>query len=191
MCQDLPRQHLPQRTQGRVYAILDEQSNRSLARSEFFNVFKISGCSYAYTLKTCAGCTETAGRRASGYTVEPVDKNVSIPLPMLLERNQIPKVRAEIPKPDAAYHHAHLKRIADKIPPLDPNAKILLLLGRDILRMHKVQEQISGPEDAPFAQRLELGWVVVGDVCLAGAHRPLEVRSYKTAILDNGRASHL
>ncbi|KAI3370835.1 hypothetical protein L3Q82_007361 [Scortum barcoo] len=39
--------------------------------------------------------------------------------------------------------------------------------------------------------RLDLGWVVVGDVCLGGAHRPLEVRSYKTAILENGRASHL
>ena len=175
----------------RMYAILDEQSNRSLARSEFFEVFKISGGSYSYTLKTCAGRTETAGRRASGYTVEPVDKKVSIPLPTLLECNQIPNTRTEIPTPDAAYHHAHLKHIADKIPPLDPDAKILLLLGRDILRVHKVREQISGPGDAPFAQRLDLGWVVVGDVCLGGAHRPLEVRSYKTAILENGRASHL
>lgn len=37
----------------RVYAILDEQSNRSLARSEFFEAFNISGSSYSYTLKTC------------------------------------------------------------------------------------------------------------------------------------------
>lgn len=175
----------------RMYAILDEQSNRSLARSEFFEVFKISGSSYSYTLKTCAGLTETAGRRASGYIVEPVDKKLSIPLPTLLECNQIPNVRAEIPTSDAAYHHAHLKHIANKIPPLDPDAKILLLLGRDILRVHKVRDQISGPGDTPFAQRLDLGWVVVGDVCLGGAHRPLEVRSYKTAILENGRTSHL
>ncbi|KAL4008325.1 hypothetical protein ACER0C_002177 [Sarotherodon galilaeus] len=174
----------------RMYAILDEQSNRSLARSEFFEAFKISGHSYSYTLKTCAGRTETSGRRASGYTVEPVNKKLSISLPTLLECNQIPNVRAEIPTPDAAYHHAHLKRIADKIPPPDPDANILLLLGRDILRVHKVREQISGPGDAPFAQRLDLGWVVVGDVCLGGAHRPLEVRSYKTAVLGNGRTSH-
>lgn len=139
-----------------MYAILDEQSNCSLVRSEFFDVFKISGCSYSYTLKTCAGCTETAGRRASGYTVEPVDKNVSIPLPTLLECNQIPNIRAEIPTPDTACHHPHLKRITDKIPPLDPDAEILLLLCRDILQVHKVREQISGPGDAPFAQRLDL-----------------------------------
>ncbi|KAL3983862.1 FRAS1-related extracelluar matrix protein 1/2 [Sarotherodon galilaeus] len=175
----------------RMYAILDEQSNRSLARSEFFEAFKISGRSYSYTLKTCAGRTETSGRRASGYTVEPLDEKLSISLPTLLECNQIPNVRAEIPTPDAAYHHAHLKRIADKIPPPDPDAKILLLLGRDILRVHKVREQISGPGDAPFAQRLDLGWVIVGDVCLGGAHRPPEVRSYKTAVLGNGRTSHL
>ncbi len=168
-----------------MYAILDEQSNRSLARSEFFEIFKISGISYSYTLKTCSGCSETAGRRASGYTVESVDKKMSI------ECNQIPNVRTEIPTPEAAYHHAHLKRIADKILPLDQDAEILLLLGRDILQVHKVREQISGPGDAPFAQRLDLGWVVVGDVCLGGAHRTQEVRSYKTAILENGRTSYL
>lgn len=93
--------------------------------------------------------------------------------------------------PEAAYHQAHLKRITDKIPPLDPDAKILLLLGRDILQVHKVREQISSPGDAPFAQRLDLGWVIIGDVCLGGAHRTQEVRSYKTAIFENGRTSYL
>lgn len=82
---------------------------------------------------------------------------------------------------EAAYHHAHLKRIANKILPLDPDAKILLLLSG---------KEISGPGDTPFAQKLDLGWVVVGDMCLGGAHRPLVLRNYKTAILENGRASH-
>ncbi|XP_033991975.1 uncharacterized protein LOC117487461 [Trematomus bernacchii] len=175
----------------KMYAILDEQSNHSLARSEFFNVFKITGPSFPYTLKTCAGLTQTTGRRASGFTVESADKKLSFPLPTLLECNQVPNNRSEVPTPNAAHHHAHLKCIADEIPPLDPNADILFLLGRDILRVHKVREQISGPDNAPFAQRLDLGWVVVGDVCLAGAHKPLEVNSYKTSILENGRTSHL
>lgn len=35
-----------------------------------------------------------------------------------------------------------------------------------------------------------MGWVVVGDVCLDGVHRPLHMNSYKTFILENGRASH-
>ena len=175
----------------RMYAILDDQSNRSLARSEFFDVFKISGRSYEYTLKTCAGLKETAGRRAIGYTIESLDKKLSFPLPTLLECNEVPDNRAEIPTPDAARHHTHLKRIADEIPPLDPDANILLLLGRDILRLHKVRDQINGPGNAPFAQRLDLGWVVIGDVCLGGAHRSPQVNSYKTSILENGRATHL
>ncbi|XP_054652021.1 uncharacterized protein LOC129192244 [Dunckerocampus dactyliophorus] len=175
----------------KMYAVLDEQSNRSLVRSQFFDLFKVSGCSYPYTLKTCAGLKETAGRRAKGYMVESIDQSLSIPLPTLLECNQLPNNRSEIPTPDAAYHHTHLKRIANKIPPLDPNANILLLLGRDILRVHKVRDQISGLGNAPFAQRLDLGWVIIGDVCLRGAHRPSQVSSYKTCILENGRTSHL
>lgn len=45
----------------RMYAILDDQSNRSLARSEFFRLFSITGDSQPYTLKTCAGLKQTAG----------------------------------------------------------------------------------------------------------------------------------
>ncbi|KAL4006299.1 tumor suppressor p53-binding protein 1 [Sarotherodon galilaeus] len=174
----------------KMYAILDDQSNRSLARSQFFDVFQIQGESRPYMLKTCAGLTGVSGRSASGFVVESVNGNASLPLPTLLECNDIPDNRSEIPTPEAAHHHAHLRQIANLIPPLDPNADILLLLGRDMLRVHKVREQINGPDDAPFAQRLDMGWVVVGDVCLDGVHRPPHVNSYKTFILENGRASH-
>ncbi|XP_038155640.1 uncharacterized protein LOC119792876 [Cyprinodon tularosa] len=175
----------------RMYAILDEQSNRSLARSQFFELFQIQGASYPYTLKTCAGLTGVSGRRAGGFMVESINEQLSLPLPTLLECNDIPNNRSEIPTPQAASHHAHLQRIADKIPPLDSDADILLLLGRDVLRVHKVREQVNGPGDSPFAQKLDLGWVVVGEVCLDGKHRPTQVSSYKTFVLENGRASQL
>ncbi|XP_035986523.1 uncharacterized protein LOC118560020 isoform X2 [Fundulus heteroclitus] len=157
----------------------------------FFELFQIQGASYPYTLKTCAGLTGVSGRRAGGFMVESINEQLSLPLPTLLECNDIPNNRSEIPTPQAASHHAHLQRIADKIPPLDSDADILLLLGRDVLRVHKVREQVNGPGDSPFAQKLDLGWVVVGDVCLDGVHRPTQVSSYKTFVLENGRASHL
>lgn len=53
-----------------------------------------------------------------------------------------------------------------------------------------VRRQINGPNEAPYAQQLDLGWVIIGDVCLSGAHRPT-VNSYKTNILDNGCPSFL
>ncbi|XP_034075900.1 uncharacterized protein LOC117548634 [Gymnodraco acuticeps] len=137
------------------------------------------------------GLKETTGRRAHGYVIESIDQKISLRLPTLIECNQIPNNRSEIPTPDAALHHNHLRKMADEIPSLDPQAEILLLLGRDILRVHKIRKQINGPHNAPFAQKLDLGWVVIGDVCLGGAHKPSVVSTLKTAILENGRPSYL
>lgn len=173
-----------------MYVILDDQSNRSLVRSEFFELFNIKGQPFPYALKTCAGLVETSGRKAEGFQVESLDGQTSLLLPPLIECNDILIDRSEIPTPDAAHHHPHLRSVAAHIPELDPKAEILLLLGRDIVRVHKVRQQVSGPHNAPFAQRLDLGWVLVGDVCLGNAHKP-DVSAFKTSVLENGRPSIL
>lgn len=176
-------------TKTKAYAILDDQSNRSLARSAFFEMFNIEDNTSPYTLKTCAGVSETAGRRAQGFIVESADESTSLVLPTLIECDQLPDNRAEIPTPSVVKYHPHLKSLASEIPPLDPKAKILLLLGRDIIQAHKVIEQRNGPPRAPFAQRLALGWVIIGDVCINGVHKPSPVNSFRTYILENGRSS--
>nr|XP_055053759.1 uncharacterized protein LOC129438884 [Misgurnus anguillicaudatus] len=153
----------PQNKQ-KVYAIIDDQSNKSLARSAFFEMFNVADNTAPYTLRTCAGITEAEGRRAEGF----------------MSRDSYPRVCKK-----------HLKSVASKIPCLDPNAKILLLLGRDLIQAHKVLEQCNGPQHAPFAQRLALGWVIIGDVCLNGAHKPSSVDVLKTHILGNGRPSYM
>ncbi|XP_030582792.1 uncharacterized protein LOC115778696 [Archocentrus centrarchus] len=172
----------------KMYVILDDQSNVSLARSAFFDVFNIQGPVSPYTLKTCSGITNTSGRRAMGFIIEALHGGVPLALPTLVECNLIPNNREEIPTPEAATHYPHLRPIAGKIPPLDPVAEILLLLGRDIIRVHKVRSHCNGPHNAPYAQRLDLGWVIIGDVCLKGAHKP-NVNAFKTSILENGRPS--
>ncbi|XP_018588183.1 uncharacterized protein LOC114909041 [Scleropages formosus] len=86
----------------KVYVVPDEQSNKSLARSEFFDTFKEKGRVSSYTLKTCSGVTEILGRKAFGYQIESIDGKVRIPLPSLLECNNILNNRAEIPTPTAA-----------------------------------------------------------------------------------------
>ncbi|XP_060126117.1 uncharacterized protein LOC132591490 isoform X1 [Zootoca vivipara] len=173
----------------KLYAILDDQSNKSLASPTFFDMFDIKGPSFPYSLKTCSGNVETAGRRASGYKVESLDGQTSLTLPTLIECNQIPDQRSEIPTPDAARHHPHLKRIVNLIPQLDPQARIILLLGRDILEVHKARAQINGPHNASYAQKLDLGWVIIGDVCLGSMHKPNSVNSMLTNTLENGRPS--
>ena len=115
-----------------MYAVLDEQSNRSLAKSVFFDVFNIEGTNTPYTLRTCAGISETSGRTAVGFQIESLDGIVSVPLPTLIECDHMPDDCSEIPTPAAAWHFEHLKPIAHEIPSIDPHAQILLLLGRDI-----------------------------------------------------------
>lgn len=175
----------------RVYAVLDEQSNRSLVKSEFFSLLDINSSSLPYTLKTCSGTIETAGRKASNIIVESLDEKIKVKLPTLLECNHLPDDRSEIPTPECAQYFPHLRPIADKIPPLDSRAPILMLLGRDILSLHKVREQRNGPHNSPYAQRLDLGWVIVGELCLSGAHMTEGVNVYKTHVLQNGRPSFL
>ncbi|KAJ0049815.1 hypothetical protein NL108_003586 [Boleophthalmus pectinirostris] len=123
---------------------------------------------------------------AEGFQIESLDGSAIIPLPPLIECQDIPNNRSEIPTPSAVLHQPHLRSIAKYIPELDPNAEILLLLGRDVLRAHKVREQVNGPHHAPFAQRLDLGWVVIGEVCVGNVHKQT-VSSFKTVILENGR----
>ncbi|XP_075315887.1 uncharacterized protein LOC142375626 [Odontesthes bonariensis] len=175
----------------KMYAVLDEQSNRSLAKTDFFNLFSIDGHLEPYTLKTCSGVMDVTGRRANNFIIESLDGMTRLSLPTLIECDMIPDDRAEIPAPEVAVHYSHLKPVAGKIPEIDPQAEILILLGRDILSVHKVREQHNGLHNEPYAQRLDLGWVIVGEVCLGAAHKTFQTTVYKTNILHNGRASLL
>ena len=68
-----------------MYTILDEQSNRSFATSEFFSIINVVCSPSPYTARTCSGLKEKAGRKARGYIVESTDEKVSFRLPTLLE----------------------------------------------------------------------------------------------------------
>lgn len=103
----------------------------------------------------------------------------------------IPDDRREIPSPKVAMQFQHLQKVASKIPPVEDEVPILLLLGRDIIQVHKVRERINGPHSLPYAQRLDLGWVIVSEACLGRTHKPQNVRVLKTHVLQNGRASYL
>lgn len=143
------------------YAILDEQSNRSLAKPMFFSKLAITGEKYEYVLKSCAGTIVTTGRRAHKCVVESLDESNSYVLPTLIVCSDIPGDKNEICTRDNARYHDQLRHISDKLPEFDVNAEILLLLGRDVIEAHHIIDQVAGPPGAPFAQRQGLGWVVV------------------------------
>ncbi|XP_062614379.1 uncharacterized protein LOC134276120 [Saccostrea cucullata] len=170
-----------------LYCMIDEQSNRSLAVSQFFNAFGESGSEMEYVLSSCAGKFHTAGRRASGYMVESIDGTCTLQLPDLIECNDIPNNREEIPSPEVAQGFPHLKDIAHFIPPVEESIDIELLIGRDLIMAHHVLDHRIGKDNLPYGQQLPLGWVIIGNVCLGMMHSPDVVNVNKTTILSNGR----
>lgn len=63
---------------------------------------------------------------------------------MLIECAELPNNREEIPFPRVAKGYFHLEDISDKIPDLLENVEIELLIGRDLIDAHIVQDQRKG-----------------------------------------------
>ncbi|XP_046562259.1 uncharacterized protein LOC124271225 [Haliotis rubra] len=164
----------------RLYAILDDQSNSCLAKSKFFDLMNIYTKEIPYSLSTCSGTTKTSGRRAANFQVRSLSDDCTLDLPTLIECNDIPNFREEIATPAVARSHDHLTDIADCLPPLDDSAEILLLIERNMTEGFHVKDQRVGLKHSPYAQRLPLGWVVIGETCLGKQHITDAVNVNKT-----------
>ena len=169
--------------------VIHDQSNCSLAKSKLFDLLSIKGETFLYTLRTCAGTTQTEGRHAKDLVIKSLDGYKQHLLPTITECNAIPDNKDDIPTPDVAMAHPNHRPIADLIPAVKPDTDILLLIGRDVPALHKVRESRNGKENSPWGQRLDLGWVILGNACLDGVHRPDDRSSFKTHILQDGRPS--
>lgn len=78
-----PKEH-PEKA-VKMYAMLDDQSNKSLVRSQFFEVFKIKVNTCPHMLLTCAGLSTTSGSRATGFQIEAANGGMTLSLPELIE----------------------------------------------------------------------------------------------------------
>lgn len=173
-----------------LYAIIDDQSNKSLVSPGFFQHFSDVDGYTAYTLSSCMGRIDTFGRRATGFMIESFDGSCTLDLPTLIECDQVPNSKDEIPTCDVANHYPHLTEIAHHFPPIDDTAQVSILIGRDLPEAHHVQAQITGQKGTPFAQKIALGWTLIGETCIGKFHRP-DIKTYKTSILGSGRATML
>ncbi|XP_052073800.1 uncharacterized protein LOC127711732 [Mytilus californianus] len=172
-----------------VYAILDDQSNRTLAKTELFDQLGINTSAIQYTMSSCAGRTIMNGRCAESLIVESLSGNGKLETPSVIECSAIPDEKSEIPTPDIAKSYPHLREIAHQMLDLNPNIDIQLLIGRDVPEAHHVNRQLTGPKGTPFAQELFFGWVIKGDVCLGKVHKPNFVNVNKSNVMNNGRGT--
>ncbi|XP_062593639.1 uncharacterized protein LOC134255146, partial [Saccostrea cucullata] len=173
----------------RAYVILDDQSSKTLAKSSFFDNFGIQGQDISYTLSSCSGSAMVSGRQAFDYVVSSIHSGEQIYLPSIIECDDIPISYEEIPTPAVVKPYKHLSDLESEIPSIDDEAEVLLI-GRDVPNAHHVLEQRIGNPNLPFAQRLPLGWAVIGECCLSKVHRPQHVVVNKTLILPSGRGTH-
>ena len=104
-------------------------------------------------------------------------------LPTLIECNSIPRNKHEIPTPEMARRFPHLNDVANQIPQLDEIAEIDLLIGRDAPELLKVRDLRNGPRGAPWAQKISLGWTIIGQMRLDLVGGPVHVRACRTSIL--------
>ncbi|CAG2243684.1 unnamed protein product [Mytilus edulis] len=64
----------------KVYALMDDQSNRTLGKSELFDYFGSTSVS-DFILSTCSGKSQASGRKLSGLIVESLDKQTQLHVP--------------------------------------------------------------------------------------------------------------
>ncbi|KAK3735590.1 hypothetical protein QZH41_003620 [Actinostola sp. cb2023] len=177
---DVSHQNRPDETR-RIYALIDDQSNASMITSDLANELQVNGPAERYLLSTCSATkTVTYGRRVPGLVISANGKSAR--LPTLIECNSIPQEKHEIPTPEIAMQYDHLRGIANEIPPVDPQAKVQILIGRDAPELLKVRAFKNGPKGAPWAQKLDLGWTISGQVCLNRTGGPIHITARCTSI---------
>ncbi|XP_061191733.1 uncharacterized protein LOC133199970 [Saccostrea echinata] len=175
----------------KVYAILDDQSNKTLGTSALFDALGVADDKFEYSLSSCAGKVLLSARRANDLCIQPCDGGETFDLPPVIECDNMPNDRSEIPTPEIARYYEHLHHIACHIPELDQSAEISLLVGRDLPEVHHVKSQAIGPRQTPFAQELPLGWVIIGEVCLGRFHSSRTIQVSKTFLSKDRRQTIL
>lgn len=166
----------------RAYAIIDDQSNSSLISSELADKLGANGPKEKYYLSTCSGNRETKfGRRVSGLVIRSASNGREAQLPTLVECENFPDDKKEIPTPEVARKFPHLQDIAREIPPIDESAGLHILLGRDASELLKVRAFKNGPKGAPWAQKLLLGWTITGQMCLNYLNGPVHIEARRTS----------
>ena len=166
----------------RVYAIMDDQSNASMISPELADLLDIDSPKQKYFLTTCSGAKEAKyDRRVSGLFVKSMCGRIA-KLPNLFECEHVPQDKSEIPTPTTTKHYPHLEEVSKEIPPLDQEAKIGILIGRDAPELLKVRAFKNGPKCAPWAQKLALGWTVSGQMCLDRVGGPVHISARSTVI---------
>jgi len=152
-----------------VYALLDTQSDMTFILEETATTLHTKKEPVQLKLSTMASRNTVVSfqkLQVRGFYSDKI-----IPLPETYSREFIPANRENIPTPETAKAWPHLEHIADEIAP-QQSCDVGLLIGYNCPQALVPRQVVPGKENQPFAQRIDLGWRVVGygNPCLDYGH---------------------
>ena len=150
--------------EAKVYALLDDASDTTFVTTKVQQALGIEGVETELTLSTMSGKEVISVSRIDGLVAERHDRRAKVDLPKTYAKESIPCRGNQIPTAEMAHKWPHLKKIKDKIPKLDADIEIGLLIGCNCPRAIKPKELITGKSEDPYAVRTLLGWCIVGPV---------------------------
>ena len=150
--------------EAKVYALLDDASDTTFVTTKVQQALGIEGVETELTLSTMSGKEVISVSRIDGLVAERHDRRAKVDLPKTYAKESIPCRGNQIPTAEMAHKWPHLKKIKDKIPKLDADIEIGLLIGCNCPRTIKPKELITGKSEDPYAVRTLLGWCIVGPV---------------------------
>ena len=154
-----------------TYALLDDQSNAVLMKKSVYDRLGLKGTETNIRISTVLERDRlVASHRVKGLEVSDYHHQTTIPINSAYTRDDLPADETDIPTRRAARQWPHLRPIADQIPkPHD--VEIGLLIGRNVPKAMKIRDAINGEDDQPWAERYDLGWTIIGNVCQRSKHQ--------------------
>ena len=164
------------------YAILDEQSNTTLVDDRLVEYFGVTFPTQEFSINFVSQNYEmsTTGQLVSGLQVKGINETEIIALPDALSCPCIADTSNEVATPSIVRQHEHLESYADLFPKFNPNAEVLLLIGRNCGRAMATQ---CLTDVEPYIHKSPLGYSLVGNVCPQAYNSLNSNRVLKTSIV--------
>ena len=113
---------------AKVYSLPDDISDTFIT-TKVQQALGIEGVETELTLSTMSGKEVISVSRIDGLVAERHDRRAKVDLPKTYAKESIPCRGNQIPTAEMAHKWPHLKKIKDKIPKLDADIEIGLLIG--------------------------------------------------------------
>ena len=164
------------------YAIIDEQSTNTLVDERVLDFFGVDFPITNYTMKVATQDCElkSSGKLVSGLQVRGILEDEIIPIPVALSVHNIADTTSEVASPQLVRQNELIAKYASHFPKVEPQASVLLLIGRDCGRA-MYTECLTNSE--PYLHRTPLGYSLVGQFnpSEASSQEHKEVKTLQTS----------